>query len=86
MKKQTAVEWLVEKLDNVRPTQICSIETIKEWCNQAKAMEKEQIKYAFGQGSLFDPVFPDQFHYRAEDYYQYHYEHDPSPLPGEFHQ
>jgi len=43
MSKQTAVEWLIEQLNNVRPTQICSIETIKEWCQQAKAIEKEQI-------------------------------------------
>lgn len=38
----TAVEWLIEQLNNVRPTQICSIETIKEWCEQAKEMEKQQ--------------------------------------------
>ena len=40
--KQTAVQWLIEQLNNVRPTQICSIETIKEWCEQAKAMEIKQ--------------------------------------------
>lgn len=50
MAKQSAVEWLLEKLNNVRPTQICSIETIKEWCQQAKAMEKEQIIQAFKEG------------------------------------
>jgi phosphosulfolactate phosphohydrolase-like enzyme len=48
--KQTSIEWLIEKLNNVRPTQICSIETIKEWCNQAKEMEKEQILSAHNQG------------------------------------
>ena len=48
MSKQTAIEWLVEQLNNVRPTQICSIETIKEWCEQAKAMEREQIEDAYG--------------------------------------
>lgn len=42
MSKQTAVEWLEDKLNNVRPTQICSIETIKEWVEQAKEMEKQQ--------------------------------------------
>ena len=54
--KQTAVEWLEDKLNNVRPTQICSIETIKEWVEQAKEMEKQQIidayekgKYSFGK-------------------------------------
>jgi hypothetical protein len=72
-KKQTALEWLESRLNSVKPTDFCSIEKVKDWINQAKEMEKEQIRYAFGQGSLFDPVFPDQFHYRSEDYYQYHY-------------
>lgn len=50
MPKQTAVEWLIEQLNNVRPTQICSIETIKEWCEQAKEMEKDKIENAYLQG------------------------------------
>ena len=41
--KQTAVEWLQDKLNNVKPTQFCSIETIKEWVEQAKEMERQQI-------------------------------------------
>jgi hypothetical protein len=83
MKNLTAVEWLEQE---VIALENYSLKELRLLFNQAKAMEKEQIKYAFGQGSLFDPVFPDQFHYRAEDYYQYHYENDPSPLPGDFHQ
>ena len=51
MKKQTAVEWLLEKLNNVKPTDFCSIETIKEWCNQSKAMEREQIIDAYWNGT-----------------------------------
>ena len=43
MAQQTAVSWLQDKLNNVKPTQFCSIETIKEWVEQAKQMEKEQI-------------------------------------------
>ena len=70
MNKQTAVEWLVEQLEQ-HHTKIDIKNTVV--FHQAKAMEKEQIKYSFGQGSLFDPVFPDQFHYRADDYYQHHY-------------
>jgi len=41
-KKQTAVESIIEKINNVKPTEFCSIETIKKWCIEAKAMEKEQ--------------------------------------------
>lgn len=42
-KKQTAVEWLQSRLNSVKPTDFCSIEKIKDWVDQAKAMEKEQI-------------------------------------------
>ena len=49
--KQTAVEWLEDKLNNVRPTQICSIETIKEWVKQSKEMEKQQIIDAYIEGN-----------------------------------
>jgi hypothetical protein len=41
-KQQTAVDSIIAKLNNVNSTEFCSIETIKEWCQQAKEMEKEQ--------------------------------------------
>ena len=47
MKKQTAVEWLIE--------QICGDHT-SEWnkqIEQAKAMEKEQITHAYVYGSSY---------------------------------
>ena len=47
-KNLTAVEWLEDKLNSVKPTQFCSIETIKEWIKQAKEMEKQQIIDAHG--------------------------------------
>lgn len=45
--KQTAVEWIELKLNSVKPTDFCSIETIKDWVKQSKQMEKEQIEKAF---------------------------------------
>jgi hypothetical protein len=45
--KQTAVESIIEKINNVKPTEFCSIETIKKWCIEAKEMEKEQIIDAY---------------------------------------
>lgn len=51
MAQQTAISWLQDKLNNVKPTQFCSIETIKEWVEQAKAMEKEQIIKAINEVS-----------------------------------
>ena len=47
MEKQTAVEWLVEQLDN---TTIFSKYVFLEIIEQAKAMEKENIKIAFNYG------------------------------------
>jgi hypothetical protein len=42
-KQQTAVDSIIAKLNNVKPIEFCSIETIKEWCKQAKEMEKERM-------------------------------------------
>lgn len=44
----TAVEWLQYKLNNVKPDEFCSIETIKEWVEQSKEMERQQIIDAHG--------------------------------------
>jgi hypothetical protein len=54
-KKQTAVEWLVEqieahKIEIIYSDKIDSIKCLPSIVAQAKAMEKEQIKNAYGQG------------------------------------
>ena len=68
MSKQTAVEWLADKLNNVRPTQICSIETIKEWVEQAKEMEKQQIIDACDQIEVIglDHELPGEKYYNEQ--------------------
>ena len=54
--KQNSIEWLEDKLNNVKPTEFCSIETIKEWVEQAKQMHKQQEyetkAFWFGRGIL----------------------------------
>jgi len=45
--KQTAVEWLVEQIDNPH-----TLYWLKEFIEQAKAMEKEQIETAWHNGNL----------------------------------
>ena len=45
--KQTAVEWLVEKLEIFATEQEMNI------IEKAKAMEKEQIKFFFEKGHLY---------------------------------
>jgi hypothetical protein len=51
-KKQTAVEFIIEKINNVKPTEFCSIETIKKWCIQAKEMEKEEHQASYNEGYI----------------------------------
>jgi hypothetical protein len=46
----TAVEWVLQYLNNVKPNEFCSIEKIKGLCEQAKEMEKEKIMDAFQAG------------------------------------
>ena len=73
-KMVTAVQSIIEKINNVKPTEFCSIETIKKWCNEAKEMEKEQMweyikkNYCIGDKSL-------EFHrLEFEKYYNETYE------------
>ena len=49
--KQSNIEWLQDKLNNVKPTQFCSIETIKEWVEQAKEIHKQEIMDAYSDGA-----------------------------------
>ena len=58
MKKQTAVEWLIEKLNQCEPmySGIQSNEHkeyLEKLVQQAKEMEKEQIIDAFKEGNLY---------------------------------
>ena len=64
--KQTALMWIELKLNSVKPTDFCSIETIKDWVNQAKAMEKKQIKDAYNFGYLDYTINMNE---NAEQYY-----------------
>lgn len=60
MAQQTAVDWLIEKqLD-------AGIGLPKEWREQAKAMEKEQIMKAYYEGT--------DTRYTPEQYYNETYE------------
>lgn len=49
--KQTAVEWLVDKWGNAIHW---NWEQIKQWFEQAKEMEKEQIIDAFDEGQNYE--------------------------------
>jgi len=73
MKKQTAVEWLVEELEK-HHTKIDIKNTVA--FNQAKAMEKEQIKNAYILPLSSEYWFKDEdfFQTESEQYYNQTYE------------
>jgi hypothetical protein len=63
--KQTAVEWLEKQLDSTQ------LYWLKDWIEQAKAMEKEQIVDAYDNGAEeWTPIeYSDGQHY-----YNYNFE------------
>ncbi len=69
MKKQTAVKWLELRLNSVKPTDFCSIEKVKDWVEQAKAMEKEQIIAAYRDGRTDQNTRVPKFYNRSSAIY-----------------
>jgi hypothetical protein len=58
MSRQTAVEWLIEQLDYLQSTKnerslILQLDLYEEYCEEAKAMEKEQHKLFFDCGRQY---------------------------------
>ena len=52
MSKQTAVEWLYERLERMIPrTALYNIDK-KQYLEEAKAMEREQIEKAYKKGCM----------------------------------
>ena len=46
---KTAMQEMFDKLNNVKPTQYCSIETIRGWAEFLLEIEKEQIVNAYNR-------------------------------------
>ena len=68
---KTPMQELIERLNNVKPTEFCSIETIKGWAESLIEKEKEQIMDAFEQGenNSVDYFVPDNNIKESEQYY-----------------
>ena len=68
--KQTAVEWLRDKLLNpdVR-LERDMYDFIYKLIDKAKEMEKQQIIEAFNQGNIYEGNFFDRVNITAEQYY-----------------
>ena len=76
--KQTAVEWLINELKKSKHYQQMINEVhqnstiVSDILEQAKEMEKEQIKDSFLKGyvdDLHQPLPDDYYDYNAEQYY-----------------
>ena len=63
MKQQTAIDWLIEKLANINPTQVEWHEAIAE----AKVIEKNQITKAMLDGAYGNSLMTKQI---ADKYYE----------------
>jgi hypothetical protein len=73
MNKQTAVHFLIEKIDFDANVRCFSKDEWKEIFDQAKQMEKEQIEVAWldgMRGEMIAPLSVDNYIDEAEEYYQ----------------
>jgi hypothetical protein len=75
--KQTAVEWLFNELDNILELYPSEWEKVSNAVEQAKEMEKEQIKDSWvnaWQESMINPLEYKFYEPEAEQYYKETYE------------
>lgn len=74
MNKQTAVEWITKKIETQRENGEVDLRTVLHYCEQAKAMEREQITEAHLQGLYCDIKMRGEA--QAEQYYNETYKKD----------
>lgn len=65
------MEQLIERLENVKPTQFCSIETIKGWAEELLEVERQQIVLTYSDppvmGIDFTKLDESQYSSNADD-------------------
>ena len=66
--KQTAVDWLEDRLDNLLELYASEWDKVSNLINQAKAMEKKQIETAYNAGREFGCKHDDAVN--GEEYYK----------------
>ena len=69
---KTPMKELIDKLNNVKPTEFCSIETIRGWAEEMLEKEKQVIKNAHIAG-FYSPPFRRSRDGEAEDYFNQKY-------------
>ena len=58
---KTPMQELIERLNNVKPTELCSIETIKGWAESLLENEQEQIMDAYTAGESNGEHYKDSY-------------------------
>ena len=71
--KQTAVEWIYERLERMIPRTAIYDMDKREYFKQAKQMEKEQIKDAYTDGCIGE-LYELNAYYTSEKYYNKTYD------------
>jgi hypothetical protein len=62
MAEMTAVEWLIDKLSNIKAEDFNSILEVRLICQQAKAMEKQQIMDAYDNNKMGRVDYGEQYY------------------------
>ena len=62
-KKQTAVDWLFDKIQDQRENGNNDLRTTLYYCEQAKEMEKEQINRAYYDGYYQETMYDARRYY-----------------------
>lgn len=60
--KQTAIEWLIDKLSNIKAEDFNSTLEVRLICQQALEMEKKQILIAYDNGWETGSYKPEQYY------------------------
>ena len=68
---KTAMQELIDRLNNVKPTELCSIETIRGWAEDLLKQERIQIEHAFFEGETFSADYFDPNRPKVETWINY---------------
>ncbi len=52
MATKTAVQMIIDNINDIKPHEYISIPKVLEWCEEALVFEKDQIVEAFNEGAL----------------------------------
>lgn len=69
-KKQSSIDWLIEKIEMQRENGNTDLRTTLHYCNKAKAMHKEEMKESYREGRTDQQSKEIFYHRNAELYFK----------------